>query len=119
VLKTKKRDPTLLPAVQEVVRAIKFFAKPKRQMYAWRRYGQLYADKLAAEIEAVKLDKVGIARHNAVEDFLRVAYSNETAEVQKVVTDTLTAEKIAEDALFTNQFHRSSNRDLSWAWYDQ
>jgi hypothetical protein len=116
MLKTKKRDATLLPSVQAVIRAIQFFCKPKRQPYAWRRYGQLYADKLADEIAAVKAHKVGIARVNAVEEFLRVAYANETPEVRDIVTQTLIAEKAAEDALFSNQFHRATNRDVSWAW---
>jgi hypothetical protein len=114
VLKTKKRDPNLLPAIQEVIRAIKFFAKPNRKVLPHRRYGELFADKLADDLAAAKAKATGIGHVHATEAFLRVAYENETPEVRQAVIQSILQDKMTQDAMFSKAFHRS-NRDISWA----
>jgi hypothetical protein len=114
VLKTKRRDPSLLPFVLEVIKAIKFVVQRTRSIPAYRRYGQMFVDKLADDLEAAKdAAPPGIGKTNAGEEFLRVAWANETAEVRKLVTETMLKEKLEDEARLTTVFNELSGES---AW---
>jgi hypothetical protein len=114
MLKTKLRDAALLPFVLEVIKAIKYVLQRTRSIPAYRRYGQMFADKLADDLDAAKASAPpGIGKTNAGEEFLRVAWANETPEVRKLVTETMLKEKVEDEARLATIFNELSGES---AW---
>jgi hypothetical protein len=74
----------------------------------------MYAEKLAPGIAAAKGELKGVARTNAGEEFIRVAWAKESPEVRQEVLKTVLEENAKEEALLLNQFQRTGEKEMAW-----
>jgi hypothetical protein len=79
--RTKKRDASNLPAVQEVLKMIRTILKPNRKLYDYRRYGKMFATKLASALEEAVKNAPPEDFLKTRESFLKTAFENENPEV--------------------------------------
>ena len=108
---------TVLPAVREITRCIKEILKPGRKPYDYRRYGDMYADKLAPQLQELLHDVPKEQQLARREQFLQQAFHNETNEVQQAVLRTILEEQIAEDTTYASQFEEQ-DAEAGFARYD-
>jgi hypothetical protein len=112
--RTKKRDPTILPAVREFNRTLREIIKPTRATKQHERYAEMYAVKLAPKLSQIMKDTPREKQMAAREAFLQHAFRQETSEVRQEVLLASLAEQVAEDTVYRKQFHKE-DREVVWA----
>jgi hypothetical protein len=112
--RTKLRDRTILPAVREFNRTLREVFKPSRATKEYERYAEMYAAKLAPQLDEVLKDVPRERFLAARGSFLQGAFRNETAEVRKAVLETTLADQVAEDAIYNKRFQKEK-KEVTWA----
>jgi hypothetical protein len=113
-LRTKTRDRTILPAVREFNRTLKEVFKPSRSVKEYERYAEMYAAKLAPQLNEVLKDVPRERFLAAREAFLQRAFRNETTEVRQEVLQTMLVDQVAEDAIYHKRF-QNQEKEVAWA----
>jgi hypothetical protein len=110
----KGRDSSALPAVKEVTHTIKQILKPGRKSYNYPRYADMYAEKLAPQLQELLKDVPKEQQLARREQFLQQAFCNETSEVRKALLRNILEEQVAEDTTYANQF-QERDADVGYA----
>jgi hypothetical protein len=113
-LRTKTRDRTILPAVREFGRTLREVFKPSRATKDYERYAEMYAAKLAPQLDQVLKDVPRERFLAAREAFLQRAFRHEMPEVRKEVLQSILADQVAENAVYHKQF-QNQDKEVAWA----